>query len=65
MPYLRVVCYICGAVWNYLDEKPDYLHQTTAFDVLGCVCPYCGSLALISGGATNTTVIQSKVVSNG
>jgi len=59
-PYLRVECYICGAVWNYFGEIQEFdpLRATTAVRFLGGVCPSCGSLGFISGYATDTKEVN-------
>ena len=48
MPYLRVVCYYCGNVWNYYDKKEENYPPTTAVPVLGGTCPKCDCLGYIS-----------------
>ena len=46
--YLRVVCYVCGAAWNYCEEWPVYTAPgSTAVQIQGCVCPRCGSIGFI------------------
>jgi len=51
MPYLRVDCYICGACWNYHEEKCQYPPMlTTAVQYQACVCPNCGNLGVIASG---------------
>lgn len=54
MPYLRVDCFICKASWNYYDVKWQP-YPTTAVDILGCVCPNCGGIGFIQGGASDKT----------
>lgn len=51
MSYLRVDCGICGAYWNYYEEKYEPLSQTTAVNTQGCVCPNCGSIGGFIGSA--------------
>ena len=55
MPYFRVECLICHTCWNYFDKKVEYYPQHTAVQYLGCVCPECGSLSYIEGGAQSDT----------
>jgi len=50
MPFLRVDCLICGACWNFYDEKWVEFITHTAVDYHGCVCPKCGSLGIIASG---------------
>lgn len=57
MPYLRVECHICGAVWDYFDEiyEFDPLRATTGVKIVGCICPGCGSIGFVSSIASGTT----------
>lgn len=43
MTYLRVVCPVCGTVWNYYETYyADSINEmTTAMVTQGCYCPVC------------------------
>ena len=63
MTYLRVVCYCCGRVWNYYDEKQENYPQTTAVPVLGGTCPKCscpGYIGRVRDSANNLHPSQNK-----
>lgn len=56
MPYLRVECFICGAIWNYYSEKWELYPTHTAVDYQGCVCPNCCAVGYIYGSASDKLV---------
>lgn len=61
MTYLRVDCYVCNANWNYYQEKIFYPPiLTTAVDIQGTVCPYCGSIGTIPSKVNCKTEWEAK-----
>lgn len=65
MTYLRVECHLCGAWWNFYEEKIEYPPiLSTAIQYQGCVCPNCGALGFIFSYASGDCNELIKRLSN-
>ena len=61
--YLKVVCCICGACWNYYGMKSYPSTASTGTDCQGCICPSCGALGYITNMSDSCQTLLSLAMS--